>query len=930
MPFLLALLSTMMGGSSGALGQTNAVSAPASGVEAASAATKNESAGRILVQIRILGLRRISEDSVRSRLKAREWAPYSAQDKALDVAALLASGDFSSVKATEIALSSASARLDIELIEASEQIVSSTATAELELLAPVAAETADASTSTLVEPPPLIQPPRWATETSEPALHGKAAPAGGLPPPWAIGDIAIEGNRHVKYNVVRAQLKARKGDLYDRADLDRDIKALYDLGNFDRVVADISALADKPIPSHLRELAGSTIAVRLSFTVQEKPLVHKIRFRGNKKLSSGKLSDAIGLKEKDPLDPLKLREDSSKLLALYHEKGYLGAEVEPQVSVDTPAARAEVSFNVQEGPRTLIAAVVLDGLHAFSARKVLKKMENRRKKVLQESKLESDLKKIESLYKNNGYLDFKISSHAVSFSEDRTKATITLRLDEGHPYRYGVTTFSGYSVYASSQLAKTLEYRRGKIFNQEKFETTIHNIQDLYADKGYLRARVTPDKTYNETTQQMDVHFRIGEGQVIYVDHVDVEGNRATKTYVLKREIVLKPGQPFSSSRARKSRERMMNLNFLDDVELDLQSTSDPDKVDLTFEVTEGKPGMLTAGAGFSSLDGLIGTLSLQHLNLFGRAQRASVQWSFGARVQDYSLSWTTPWVRNKPISFGLDLFNTRRLQPFGGSLSAYVNRRQGGSVRVGPRFADDKYRLDFRYTFMEIGITNVQNQFMGILSQGTSMSSSIGIEFARDTRDNMWDPADGTLNSLGMEMSGGPVLGDIHYWSPRVHNAAHFTLARVDDWPLVLSFSNRLSYVTPFGNTKEVPIFARFFLGGQDTLRGYSPSGQVGPPNGGRVFDVFNLEMGFPLARERKRTIVKFVTFFDAGTAWQSTNSMRLRVGPGEQDIKTDVGFGIRFVTPAFPIRLDYGYGLNHRPGEKKYEINFGIGSLF
>src|SRR6185503_8456176 len=135
---------------------------------------------------------------------------------------------------------------------------------------------------------------------------------------------------------------------------------------------------------------------------------------------------------------------------------------------------------------------------------------------------------------------------------------------------------------------------------------------------------------------------------------------------VIKREVVVKPGDRFSAARVRKSREKIMNLGFMDEVDVDLQpAPNEPDKVDLTFDVTEGKPGVLTAGAAYSSVDGLIGTLSLQHLNLFGRAQKASVQWSFGKRVQDYSVSWTTPWLGNSPTSLGFDLYNTRRINPF-------------------------------------------------------------------------------------------------------------------------------------------------------------------------------------------------------------------------------------------------------------------------
>ncbi|MBI5630365.1 MAG: outer membrane protein assembly factor BamA [Elusimicrobia bacterium] len=753
-------------------------------------------------------------------------------------------------------------------------------------------------------------------------------PQASTPGPWVIGEIAISGNKNLTYNVIRSHIKARKGSLYDRAELDHDIQTLLGLGSFERVAADISTL-DKPVPEPYRKTAGTDRLIKLSLLVQEKPLVRKIKFEGNKKLSRGTLMDIVSMKQKDPFDGLKLQEDQEKILKKYREKGFLDAAVQYRVDKDTEALKADVTFIVQEGAKSRIFWVALKGVKSFKEKKILKLMKNRRKKVFVEADLKEDSGKIETFYRNNGFLDVSVSSPSVLMSEDQTRIYIDISIDEGRSYRFGDTSFSGNLIYTSTELAKAVEYKRGRIFSQEKYEATIRSIQELYAEKGRLRAHISPTKTHNPATDLMDVRYDVSEGNIVYIGHVDLEGNKATKKYVLKREVVVKSGQPFAVSRIRKSVEKLRNLGFIDDVDLDIQNTPDPDKVDVTFDVVEGKPGVLTAGAAYSSVDGLIGTLSLQHLNLFGRAQRASVQWSFGRRVQDYSISWTTPWIYNKPMSLGFDLFNTRRISPFSSSLSGFVEKDRGGTIRLGPRFEEDKYQLNLSYTYSEITITNVEEQFRGQLGEGTSVFSSAGVEFARDTRDNIWDPTKGSRNAVGVQLSGGPFGGDIHLFKPSISNSIYYHLFSIEDYPFVLSFGNRAGYVTQFGGTKDVPVFSRYFLGGQDTLRGYAPTGEVGFPSGGKVFDVFNIEFGFPLARERKKTIVKFVTFFDMGTAWDNVRAVRLRLGTGESDLKTNVGFGIRFTTPAFPIRLDWGYGFNHRPGEKLYQINFGLGNI-
>ncbi|PIR14982.1 MAG: outer membrane protein assembly factor BamA [Elusimicrobia bacterium CG11_big_fil_rev_8_21_14_0_20_64_6] len=757
-----------------------------------------------------------------------------------------------------------------------------------------------------------------------------ATDSGVVPRPWVIGDIKADGLKNSKLSTIRGAIKGRKGDLYDRPDLDKDIQSLLGLGLFERVGAEIVVL-EKRVPEHFRKVAGSDRQILLNFIVKEKPVIRKITFKGNKKLSRGALSDLLSLKNKDPFDRNKLDEDNGKLLSKYHEKGFLDVDIEPEVQTDTAAATVELVFSVVEGAKSRIELIELGGVTAFKPKILLKLMKNKRKKVYFPKDLADDIKKVETHYKNNGFLDVALSSPLVTLSADKTRISIALGVTEGRSYRFGETTFSGNLIYTSSEVAKTVEYRPGKIFSQEKFEETIRGIQELYSDRGRLRTRINPIKSFDPTTDRMNVLFEIVEGPISYVGHVDVEGNKATKTFVLRREIVIKPGDVFRSSRVRRSIEKIRNLGFIDDVDLDLQQTpSDPDKVDLTFDVAEGKPGVLTAGAAYSSVDGLIGTLSLQHLNLFGRAQRASVQWSFGRRVQDYSVSWTTPWLGEHPTSLGFDAYNTRRINPFDTSLSAYVERRTGGSIRLGPRFEEDKYQLNLTYGLARISIQNVQDQFKGVLSEGTSIQSTFSAEFSRDTRDSIWDPARGTRNGIGLQLSGGPFQGDIHFFKPSITNQAHHTLFTVEDWPFVISAYHRGGYVTQFGKTRQVPVQDRFFIGGQDSLRGYSPSGEAGFPQGGKIYSVANVEFGFPLARERKKTIVKFVVFADAGGAWDRTRDFSARIGSGQRDIKTDVGFGLRFVTPAFPIRLDYGYGLNHRNGERLYQINFGLGPLF
>ena len=748
--------------------------------------------------------------------------------------------------------------------------------------------------------------------------------------PWAVAETAVKGNVNLKPKTVIKAGKARKGRVYMKDFVQDDIEAILALGSVDKVSVDIARMPGAEIPEKLSRAAGVTEAVRVTYIITEKPLIRSLDVSGNKDLSKGRVKDEMTLKKKDYFDELKVREDLIKIADMYREKGYIDIQTDYDVKFDSSSSACDLTIKVKEGNKARVAAVEITGAEGFPLKKLVKKFKNRPKKVYAPQELSADVEKLKDFYKNNGYADFSVDRTSTSFNENRSSATIHITVTEGKKIKFGGTYFSGNSVYLPSDLTPLVEYRRGKYFSQEKLDDTVRALQDKYADKGYLKAVIVPQRNFVESTGETDITFLITENSQIYVAHIDVEGNKATKTHVLRREITQKEGEVFSSSKIRRSQEKIFNLGFIDDVAPVINPTPDPDKVDLVFDVTEGKPGMLTAGAGISSTDGLVGTLSMSHMNMFGRAQRMSLSWNFGKRVQDYYLSWMTPWVGDHPTSLGVDVFNTRHYKPYRDTISAYTERRTGGKITLGPRFQEDKYQLRTSYTYEKVRITGVDQIYQGELQEGTSVTSSVYVELTRDTRDNVWDPTRGTKTSLGFDYAGGPLQGDVNYYKPTLSYSYNLKLFSIDDYPFVMSFANRFGFVGRFGSTKKVPVYERYFLGGAETVRGYSNNGQIGPLNGGRVYDVANLEFKIPLAREKHRTIVQWGFFLDAGNSWDGFDRISTRFGTGTTNMKAGAGFGIRFTTPAFPIRLDWGYGFNHKAGEQRSDIYFTLGNLF
>ena len=770
-----------------------------------------------------------------------------------------------------------------------------------------------------------------AQEAAPPAEVAVSTPAADQPReaegngPWKICAIETRGLFHVKERVIKKQVKAKKGELYQQNFVSEDIQSIIGLGGFENASVSIFKMSDSEIKDE-----DDADCHRIIYTLKEKPLVKTIVVVGNDKFSRGKVTDAMELKKKDPFDRAKLIGDMDRIAAKYLEKGYTSAKAEFSVEEHPQERMVTVTVTVHEGKQARVKEVQFVGATAFKHKKLLGEVKNKPGKVFDGEKFAHAADVLSELYKNKGYPDFAVEDSSAAFSADKGEVSIIYTLKEGSKGRFGQTTMSGNTVFTTPELLKEIDYKSGKIYNEEKLRFSISAIQNKYAEKGYLKMVVNPQKTLNPETGLLDMHLEITESSVVYIDHIDISGNKDTKTFVFRREIVVNEGDVFNSTRIRKSQERIMNLGFIDDVQMDISPTAEPDKVDVVFDIAEGRPGMFTMGAAVSSLDGLYGMLSVQHMNFLHRAHKLSLSWNFGTRVMDYSVSWTNPWFMDHPTSLGVDLFNTRRLRPYSSTYSAYRERRVGGRLRVGPRFDEDKYQLNTAYSFQDITIDDVDDSYTGVIQAGTSVTSSVFTEFVVDTRDNIWDPTRGWRNSVSYEFAGGPLQGSVNYYKLGLNSSYNQKVFEIEDYPFVLAFSNRFGLVDAYGKTAEVPIFERYFIGGQDTVRGYDYTGQIGPTNGGNSYYVFNTEFRFPLAREKRRTIVQGAFFLDVGGAWNTVRDMRWRIGTDQTNLKAGTGFGIRFTTPAFPIRLDWGYGFNHRAGESPSQLYFTIGNMF
>lgn len=754
--------------------------------------------------------------------------------------------------------------------------------------------------------------------------------------PWLICELKTEGLVNINKKTVLKNISAKTNTFYALSSVQEDKNNLILLGNFDNVEIDITPLPKKAKNKADKKDTNLYPCHSLTVILEEKPILEKFYYEGRKQVSKTSIQKAMMSKLKDPFSEAKLLADMDKIKALYAENGFLNAQVTYTFEIDKTKNIALVTLKINEGQKTRVKEVNVTGLNKIPLKKFIKKLKNRPGKVYKVQNMPVDNYKSTTYARNEGFYEFKIEDYVPVFSDDNSEVTLNYTVFEGAKARFGDTTVNGNTVLTEKEIDKSIYYVKGKLYNQQQFDGTVRALQEQYANKGYLRAEIVPQKNLDDANGTLNINFQIQENNIVYVDHIDITGAGDTPKYVFAREVPFKEGSVFNYSKVQRGQNKLMNLGFLNDAQIDITPTNDINKVDVGYNIVEGRPGMFTAGVAMSSLDGLYGDISISHLNLFHRAQRLTARAMFGSRILDYTVSWFTPWVYDKPVGFGIDAFDTRRYRSYMQTYSAYTEKRKGFRLNLNPRFNDDIYGLNFSYSLEGIKIYDIDSQYSSTeapygLEEGKTTQSTFGITLARDTRDSVFDATEGSKNSINFELTGGPFMGNVDLYKINLKSAYNFTLFNIGkDYPIVLMIGQRAGSVKAYGRTDIVPAYERIFLGGADTVRGYETTGQIGPERGGEIYYIGNVELKFPIAREGRRTLAQLAAFFDIGNSWNNLDDVRFKTGANVGDFKMGVGVGLRIVTPSLPIRLDWGYGLNHKSGERRGYIYFSMANLF
>lgn len=760
-----------------------------------------------------------------------------------------------------------------------------------------------------------------------PADSVAAAPAGG----YRVGTVRVIGAVHADTLRIVRTFEVPPGARYADEAVRRGIRKLYALGLF----ADV-AVTQEPRDDRMD----------LVIRVKERPRIARIEFSGNQKREAEELEKKLVLRAGEVYSPVGVQSQLDSLRAYYRDEGFARATVE---AVQDSAAGGDVTlrFVVHEGEKVRIRGIEFAGAKAFPAKKLRKHLKTKTKGLLgggelREEDAVEDQEKLERFYHEHGYRDMRMVSREVRDTDDPRRLKLVVTVDEGPYYRIGEVRWAGHSVLGAEELVPLWKKpKRPERYDVGKIERVQGQAYAAYAEKGYLYVGVEPREDVRDSNR-VDLTFALSEGKPSNVRHVNISGNKMTREKVIRRELELREGDRFRRSALMRTQDELSRLGLFEEVVPDFAPAESTD-VDINIRVKEKQVGTASAGAGYTGTYGFTGFVELGHSNVLGNGQTLALHLERGSYSNNYSLSFTEPWFHDTPTLLGASAYDMST------EYDLYKEGRRGGSVRIGrPLPWPDFSRGTVGYSLEDVKISALSTTLSeedsivlaGIATGQPVRTSSVLLDFSRNSSNNAFYPTRGTRLTWNAEMAGGPFLGAVNFIKQRAEGRVYLPSLLKGVTTMARARVGVLGIWA--GQHRGVPRYERFRLGGGttvDPLRGYDDY-QVVPDKyvqivnsstiknidstggvadtsyyqvtvrypGGRYMTILSLEQQFPIVLP-----LRGVLFFDAGNTWDTWREIQ----PFE--LKKSVGFGVRMEIPMLGnVGFDFGYGFDRDDGPR------------
>ncbi len=742
--------------------------------------------------------------------------------------------------------------------------------------------------------------------------------------------IEVEGNQRIEESTVLSYMVVREGQPYSQALVDQSLKTLFATGLF----------ADVQIDS----ANGGTFTVTVK--VVENPIINRIAFEGNSKISQKTLEDEVQLKPRMVFTRAKVQSDVQRIIEVYRRSGRFAAQVEPK-TVQLAQNRVDLVFEINEGPTTGVSRIIFIGNQAFSDSTLRDKIATGESiwwNFLQSNdnydpdRLTFDREQLRRYYLSQGYADFRVVSAVAELAPDRSGFYITFTVEEGQKYNFGkVEIDTKLKDIAVDDLQELIQFGGGEQYNAELIDKTVDALTLAAGTKGYAFVDIRPRVRRNKDERTVDVVFKIEEGPRVYIERINIVGNTRTLDKVIRREVRLVEGDAFNRVLINRSRSRIRGLGFFKKVEINEEPGSAADRTVLNVEVEEQSTGEFSVSAGFSSADNVVGAVSLTEKNLLGRGQFLRLQVSISSIRQQIDLRFTEPYFLDRNMSAGFDLYNTHAIY----DEQNYEADIRGIGLRLG--FPLSEYgRMGVRYTLRQDDVTRTN----GGQLLGTTTLSQVGFTYAYDEKDDPIEPKNGFDFTLSNDVSG--VGGDKKYIRTEISSNWYKRLW-IDD--LILNVAAVGGYVVAYDD-EALEVNDRFFKGG-GSFRGFKTSG-LGPREtavaagvtpasvGGEAYAIGTVELRFPNFLPEELGI-KTSVFSDFGTVGIVKDKPAcFFVNPLLPDPATDTcikddlslrssaGLSVYWNSPFGPVRLDFSKVLTKEDYDQTESFRFSAGTKF
>jgi len=735
--------------------------------------------------------------------------------------------------------------------------------------------------------------------------------------------IRYRGAKTVDEQRLRDLMATRAGTAYQTERLDNDIKSLYESG----LVDDVRFLAE-PVGDRVRLIAE----------VKTRADRGGVGFLGNTVFTDRKLAQESKLTPSGPLSDAEILEARRNIETYYQGYGYPDVMVTHRTQPTGQEGVEDLIFIIDEGVKNEVRRIRFEGNTVFTDLELRKEMQTKEKGWfswltksgrIEGDQLDEDLDAVLDYYRTRGYL--RASSPGVRREPvNGGRVDLVIPIFEGERYTVTGVGFGRMTVFTPEELAPSLSLNAGDAYNSRKMREDITMIRSFYGSRGYADATVVHD-IRDAGPNQVTITYRVTEGSRFRVGRVNIQGNTKTKDKVIRREIPLQPGDWFNSVELETTKARLDGLRYFSEV----QATASPGGAgyrDVNVLVEERKTGNVAVGVGFSSIDNIVGFLTLEQENfdLFnppnftGGGQRFASNLRLGTERMEFSVSLVEPWFMDRKLALGTELFFRESTY-----FSDYYEQKNVGAAVFLRRPLGERGSLKLEYRLEQVDIDVARRTPADSLlrqEDGDYLRSAVGLNYLYENRDNAILPRSGERLDIGLTFAGGIFGGDVDTVTLSAQGQKYWNLR----WDTILSVNGELAFVDSTGSG-EPPIFERMFLGGGRTLRGFEFR-DVGPrdtPNttgeviGGKSLGFLSLEYSIPIIEMARAAIFYDVGFVNSGS-WDMSPS----------DLYSDVGIGLRLRLPIspLPLALDYAVPVSSPESEadKGGQFNFYLQAGF